>query len=40
MNRVASSSGTFFSYIDQFAKLYDQRVVMDNKIRRSNIDDY
>ena len=36
MNRVPPSSAKFLSYLDQFAKLYDQRVAMDYEIRRSN----
>ena len=36
MNRVPPSSAKFLSYLDQFAKLYDQRVSMDYKIRRPN----
>ena len=35
MNRVPPSSSKFLSYLDQFAKLYDQRVSMDYEIRRS-----
>ena len=37
MNRYPPSSAKFFSYIDQFAKLYDQRVAMDYELRRSNV---
>ena len=39
MNRVPPSSAKFLSYIDQFAKLYDQCAAMDYETRRSNIDD-
>ena len=35
MNRVPPSPAKFLSYLDQFAKLYDQRVAMDYEIRRS-----
>ena len=37
MNRVPPSSAKFLSYLDLFAKLYDQRVAMSYKIRRSNV---
>ena len=40
MHRVPPASAKFLYYIDQFAKLYDQRVAMDYEIRRSNIDDF
>ena len=36
LNRVPPSSAKFLSYLDQFAKLYNQRVAMNYKIRRSN----
>ena len=36
INRVPPSFAKFLSYLDQFAKLYNQRVAMDYEIRRSN----
>ena len=38
--RVPPSSAKFLSYLDQFAKLYDQRAAMEYELRRTTSDDF
>ena len=40
MTRVPPSSAKFLSYLDQFAKLYDQRAAMEYELRRTTSDDF
>jgi len=40
IHRGPSSSAKFLSYLDQFSKLYEQRVAMEYDIRRPNIDNF